>query len=86
MGVLVREHVERELAPLRERIAELEAKGRDQMTFRGVFQRALAYRRGDCCVSDGALWYCIADSEGGEGKPGAASSAKWQAIGVTRAS
>lgn len=86
LGVLVRDHVERQLAPLRDRIADIEQKSRDAMSFKGVFQRALHYTKGDCVVSDGSLWFCIADTEGGQGKPGAHTAAKWQTIGVTRAS
>lgn len=83
LGVIVRDHVERQLAPLREKIAALESRSAETMSFKGVFQRALHYTKGDCVVSDGSLWYCVTDTEA-EGKPGDAGSSGWTVIGKTR--
>ena len=62
----VKEYVGRELAPLRAKIAELEAQA---LKFRGVFADGTAYRRGDAVTWAGALWVATGDSQ--NVKPGA---------------
>lgn len=82
---IIREFVERELDPIKRRVSDAEARLAGAMNFRGVFQRAQSYRRGDCVVSDGALWFCIRDVDGSGGKPGTdAASNAWQLTGKTR--
>jgi hypothetical protein len=72
MTAIIRDYVEREAAPLRKRVEELEAKS---MRYQGVHQRAQAYRRGDACTHSGALWVAIVDAKEGE-VPG--KSDAWQ--------
>ncbi len=84
MGEMVKTHIDRELRPLREKIAKLEAKSRDAMSFRGVFQRAQSYKRGDCVTCDGALWFCVRFIDGSEGKPGTEGNDAWQLTGKSR--
>ena len=69
---IVREFVERETAPLRKRLEELEARA---MRYQGVHQRAQAYRRGDAVTQGGGLWVAITDVKEGE-VPG--KSDAWQ--------
>lgn len=83
MAELVKARIARDLEPIRERLAELESKSRDAMSFRGVFQRAQSYKRGDCVTSDGALWFCIRFVDGADGKPGEGNDA-WQLTGKSR--
>ena len=76
---MVRDHVERQLAPLRERIADLESRTLDQMRFKGGFQRALRYVKGDFVTADGAGWVCLREIDGADGKPGSdETSGAWQ--------
>lgn len=83
-GRAIREHVEKAIAPLVERIEELEKRQAGAMNFRGVFTRAETYKRGDCATSDGALWFCLRDVEGSKGKPGADGNDGWQLTGKSR--
>lgn len=71
------------LAPLiRERIDEA-TEG--LMRYRGVFQRADSYARGDSVTVDGALFYCIKTVEGSSGRPGSDEAASfWQLMAKTR--
>lgn len=81
----IRAYVVKELAPLSERLAELEKRQAGAMNWRGVFQRAQTYKRGDCATSDGGLWFCIRDVDGSAGKPGADEVAQsWQLTTKTR--
>lgn len=49
------------------------------MCYRGIHQRAEQYHKGDAVTSDGALWFCIRDVDGAEGKPGGnEAAAAWQ--------
>ena len=81
---IVREFVERQLAPLRDRIATLEARGAETMAFRGSFQAAQRYQRGDFVIADGAFFYALRAHDAGEPKPGDAGSTGWTMIGKTR--
>ncbi len=54
----VRGYIGRELAPLKARIAELEA--RPMMRYRGTFDGGVGdYAAGDVCTSKGVLWFCM---------------------------
>ncbi len=73
MGDIVREAVE----PLHVRIAELERQVTDVnergLRYRGVHQRADAYRTGDCVTAKGGLWICLRATSDAPG-----DSADWQ--------
>src|SRR5262245_27397702 len=73
-GKCVLEEIKKAVAPLLQSIAELEAGG---IRYQGVFQKAIAYRKGDVTTFDGSMWICVADvvAQGGEA-PGKSSS--WQ--------
>jgi hypothetical protein len=58
LSVFVVERIEAATKPLRERIAELEKRGVD---YKGTFQRACSYRRGDIITHDGSMFVAIAD-------------------------
>ena len=49
---------------LNDRIKEIEAKG---VVYRGVWQAADEYKRGDLATLDGSIWHCNADTRD---KPG----------------
>ena len=49
-----------QIAPLQKRIAELEDGA---LKYRGIYQRALSYRRGSCVTHQGALWIAVADAD-----------------------
>src|ERR1051325_11068672 len=53
---VIREYVAAELRPVRERLAEIEARG---ITFEGTYQRAADYRRGSMVVHSGSLWAAV---------------------------
>jgi hypothetical protein len=72
LSVIVREFVERETAPLRQRLEELEARA---MSYQGVHQRAQAYQRGDAVTCNGGLWVAVTNAREGE-VPG--QSSVWQ--------
>ncbi|MFC2952311.1 hypothetical protein ACFOOP_10255 [Marinicaulis aureus] len=62
-----------------ERIEALEARLDGSMKYRGGFQRADEYKKGDAVTCDGSLWFCLKDVPGAEGKPGNQSVARhWQ--------
>jgi hypothetical protein len=69
----IREHVERELEPLRKRIAELEA--RPAMPYKGVHQRAQKYSRGSVVTFRDSLWIALNDTSESEIPD---SSTNWQ--------
>ena len=71
-----------ELAPA---IKDLRARLDSTMTFRGLFQRADQYQRGDVVSADGSLWFCIRDTDGADGKPGSdAGASGWQMMTKSR--
>jgi hypothetical protein len=61
----------KEIAKLKDRLAEIEAKG---IEFSGSWQRAVEYRRGAMVVHDGSLFACIEATSPNE-TPG--NSSKW---------
>lgn len=61
------------LTDLQKRVSELEENG---ARFRGVYQRALPYRRGDQTTFKGSLWTALDDVP--EGKPPGENVAHWQ--------
>lgn len=72
----------RELAP---EIKNLRRRLDNAMTFRGLFQRADHYQRGDVTSCDGSLWFCIRDTDGADGKPGSdAGASGWQMMTKSR--
>jgi hypothetical protein len=71
IAVFIKEKVDEAVMPLRERIAELEKRGVD---YKGVYQRAALYRRGDIITHDGSMYVAIADIEPNE-LPG--NGGKW---------
>ena len=71
----VRGYVDRVTAPLRDRIAELEAQQAKALQYHGVHQRALTYHKGAAVTHGGGLWVAIADVPDGEA-PG--DSGAWQ--------
>lgn len=56
----------RDVLDLRARVAALE-QAQQQMKYRGVWQPAETYEKGNFATYDGSLWACIADAPG---KPG----------------
>lgn len=74
MGEGVRDYIEQALSPLVKRIAELETQA-DTMrergiSYRGVWQSADQYKRGDLATHAGSIWHCNADTRSapGDGK------------------
>lgn len=63
LSVFIVERVEKACAPLRQRIAELEKRGVD---YKGTYQRAALYRRGDITTYDGSMYVAITDIEPNE--------------------
>jgi hypothetical protein len=63
IAVFVKERVDQACAPLRERIIELEKRGVD---YKGVYQRAALYRRGDIVTYDGSMFVAVTDIEPNE--------------------
>lgn len=66
----VREFLEREVTPLKARIAELEAH---QVKYSGDYQNGKVYRPGELTSHSGSLWHCEATTVS---KPGADASWK----------
>lgn len=62
-----------EVKTLRDRIAELEKGG---ARFRGVYQRAASYKRGDQTTHKGSLWTALLNAP--EGTVPGESPAHWQ--------
>lgn len=60
LAVFVTERVEQATKPLCERIMELEKRGVD---YKGTYQRATVYRRGDITTFDGSMYVAISDIE-----------------------
>ena len=71
LAVFIAERVEQATKPLRERIIELEKRGVD---YKGTYQRATVYRRGDIVTVDGSMFVAITDIEPNE-EPG--KGGKW---------
>jgi hypothetical protein len=63
LSVFIAERIEAATKPLRERIIELEKRGVD---YKGVYQRAALYRRGDIVTHDGSMFVAITDIEPNE--------------------
>jgi hypothetical protein len=53
----VRDHVDRAVRPLEQRIAQLESK-QAQLRYRGIWQPDCEYQAGNFCTISGSLWYC----------------------------
>jgi hypothetical protein len=53
---IIREFVERESAPLKAQIAELQA--RPQLKYCGVFEAGRKYAPGEIVTHDGSMWFC----------------------------
>ena len=71
MARTIKDYVRRAIAPLEKRIAELEKRGVD---YKGTYQRAALYRRGDITTFDGSMYVAITDIEPNE-TPG--NGGKW---------
>jgi hypothetical protein len=87
VGRWVAARFKKEIAPLIERIDQLETQVREQkaqvrelqtrgVRYCGIYQRAMGYERGDCTTHDGAMWVVIADEAKPMEAPG--KSAAWQ--------
>jgi hypothetical protein len=63
IGAVIAEEIERAVAPLRQRIAELEKRG---VEYVGVYQRAVGYRRGSIVTFDNNMHVAIKDTQPGE--------------------
>ena len=63
------------VAPLRKRIAELEA---NYLHYAGIYSRGMQFKRGALVSHAGSTWYCFRNTSGGE-MPGDADS-PWQLI------
>lgn len=61
------------LKPLRERIAELEGRAAKSLVYRGTWQRADEYRRGEAVTHAGQLWSAKRDTTAAPGH-----STDWQ--------
>ena len=79
MVEIVKGYVCRQLKPLQKRIAELEAQlarvEEKGLAFRGIWQRASDYARGDIVTHAGTAWAATAAVKAGE-KPG--EGGPWQ--------
>jgi hypothetical protein len=71
LAFFIAERIEQATKPLRERIIELEKRGVD---YKGTYQRATVYRRGDITTHDGSMYVAITDIEPNE-EPG--KGGKW---------
>lgn len=69
----IREHVERKIKPLQDRIAQLESRG---VRYVGTWQRAATYDRGEVVTHDGSMWVAVDNVANGV-KPGSNPEA-WQ--------
>lgn len=63
--------MEGRLAAMEAKLATLETRG---LQYRGTFQRADSYRRGDATTFKGSIWVCV--REGGQEAPGQGDA--WQ--------
>src|ERR1051325_1125260 len=73
LAPVIRDYVAGELKPVRERLAEIEARG---VTFEGTYQRAADYRRGSMVVHGGSLWAAVRPITAGDAVPGVGDG--WQ--------
>lgn len=71
--------LEAEIAALKKRLAVVETRG---VRYRGVFQKADDYKRGDCCTHQGSLWIAIRPVGPGEAPPGTADAASGWQLGI----
>jgi hypothetical protein len=69
--------LEEALLQVNKQVQEIKKKG---LTYKGVFQRAMEYQRGDVVTHSGSAWVCVGDA--GEGVPGDNSS--WQLMAKGR--
>jgi len=69
--------IQRSLAPLAKRIAELE--DRRTMAFKGAFDPATTYMAGDCVQRASGLWIALTDTTE---TPGQTDGAQWRRIGA----
>jgi hypothetical protein len=60
IGKFVRDEIKKAVEPLRARIAELETRG---VEYKGTFQRACSYSRGDLVTHSGRLWCAVAETK-----------------------
>ena len=75
MAALVRDHVERRLAPVLSRLDAVERSVSKSLTYHGVWQRSTAYQRGAVVTHSGTIWSATKSIENGE-QPGKDSA--WQ--------
>ncbi|RWO51028.1 hypothetical protein [Mesorhizobium sp.] len=65
---VVKSYVEKELAPIKARLAEMEGAG---VKYLGVWQRQQAYKAGSMVTFRGGMWHANTDTKGvepGDGK------------------
>lgn len=67
---VVKSYVEREIKPLKARVAELEAR---QLKYSGTYRDSEVYRAGEMVSHAGSLWHCEATTAS---KPGTDSTWK----------
>ena len=60
VGKFVRDEIKKAVDPLKTRIAELETRG---VEYKGTFQRACSYARGDLVTYSGGLWCAVAETK-----------------------
>jgi len=58
IGEFIRASIKQAVEPLKERIAQLEAKG---VQYLGIHQRAAEYKRGDIVTHMGTMWIAVTD-------------------------
>lgn len=64
--------IESRVAPLRQRIDELEHKT-ENFKYVGVYESGEVYREGNFCTHQGSLWHCLTDTSSPPG-----TDATWQ--------
>ncbi|CAN7496617.1 hypothetical protein [Mesorhizobium sp. LjNodule214] len=60
---VVKSYVEKELAPIKARLAEMDGIG---VKYCGVWQRQQAYKAGSLVTYKGGMWHANVDIKGGE--------------------
>jgi hypothetical protein len=63
MGSVIDEAIHRAVEPLQRELAELKSRG---VEYKGVYQRALAYKQGSLVTFDGAMFAAIRSVREGE--------------------
>lgn len=61
VAAVTREHVQKAFTPLRERIEALERQQKE-FRYRGVWQPAETYAKGNLATYDGSLWIAVDDA------------------------